>query len=96
MRRLTLRLDDLQVDPFDTSAADARRGTVFGEECTCPTACTCPGCDTCDNTCACTCDDASCQGQQTCDPSCEFTCGFLSCHPVDCGLSCEYACCRQY
>jgi hypothetical protein len=96
MSKLTLRLDDLTVDSFQTVPTQPARGTVFGEECTCPTACTCPGCDTCDATCAYTCDDRTCDGQATCDPTCAFTCAYESCHPVDCGQSYEYAFCQQW
>lgn len=61
--KLTLKLDSLAVDSFDTTRVEAPAGTVFGEQCTCPTACTCPGCDTCGETCA-----DSCNG--TCYPAC--------------------------
>ena len=69
--KLTLKLEDLSVDSFNTTAVEKEKGTVFGEQCTCWTQCgqnTCPGCPTCDNTCnggaTCpyTCDDASCAG----------------------------------
>ena len=87
--KLTLNLEDLSVDSFDTTATQQAKGTVFGEQCTCYTQCTCPGCptcyescngtcvDTCANTCAYTCDDASCAGscQDTCGYSCEGSCG---------------------
>ena len=88
MSKLKLRLDDLQVDTFSTTAARKEKGTVFGEQCTCWTNCTCPGCPTCDascngtcdntcaHTCAYTCDDASCAG------TCGFTCYYTEC---DCG-----------
>jgi hypothetical protein len=68
MKKLSLKLDDLRVDTFQTSAVRQEAGTVFGEECTCPTDCTCPGCPSCDPTCEVTC-DATCQhtcGQETC------------------------------
>ena len=62
--KLTLNLDDLSVDSFDTSSTRKAKGTVFGEQCTCYTNCTCPGCPTCGatcpNTCANTCDDYTC------------------------------------
>jgi hypothetical protein len=74
--KLTLNLDQLTVDSFDTSAATQEKGTVFGEQCTCYTNCTCPGCPTCDHT-AC--------GQNTCQASCNGTCaGQDSC---DCGTN---------
>lgn len=75
MHKLKLDLDQLAVDTFDTEAPPVRKGTVYGEQCTCYTACTCPGCPTCDvscnGTCAGTC-DASCNG--TCGGSCDGTC----------------------
>ena len=67
-KKLSLTLDDLQVDSFQTSADREEKGTVFGEQCTCPTNCTCPGCPTCDETCPNTCWEtcgATC-GQETC------------------------------
>ena len=85
MERLTLRLDDLAVDSFPTTAPAAARGTVFGEQCTCYTNCTCPGCPTCDDTCAETCGD-SC-GPSTCAQTCgeatfDRTC-LMSCNGYD-------------
>jgi hypothetical protein len=67
MGKLKLNLDQLTVDSFGTEAADEKKGTVFGEQCTCQTACTCPGCNTCDASCNGTCwtQCASCNG--TCD-----------------------------
>jgi hypothetical protein len=72
--KLRLDLDRLFVDSFDTAVRDAETGTVFGEDCTCPTNCTCPGCPTCDETC----DGYTCLAscEETCDPSCQWTdCG---------------------
>jgi hypothetical protein len=74
MGKLTLDLDQLTVDSFDTAAPAAKKGTVFGEqECTCPTACqtacTCPGCPTCDYS---ECGPQSCGG--TCAPA--YTCDY--------------------
>jgi hypothetical protein len=75
-----LKLDDLAVESFDTTAARPKeKGTVMGEQdpCTCPTNCTCPGCPTCGATCpatcAYTCDDASCLD------TCEGTCAGRTC-----------------
>lgn len=75
--KLTLKLEDLAVDTFDTTAPRKARGTVFGGQCTCWTQCaqvTCPGCPTCY---AATCetsptDDATCTG--TCGDTCPDTC----------------------
>ena len=63
MKKLRLKLDDLRIDSFDTTAPQKAKGTVFGEQCTCYTQCTCPGCPTC---------YASCNG--TCDATCNGTC----------------------
>jgi hypothetical protein len=94
--KLTLRLEDLLVDSFDTTVPQKEKGTVFGEQCTCPTACTCPGCPTCDNTCpdtcAFTCDDPSCNG--TCGKTCN-TC-LVSCYDTDCGYAYTCGNCTAY
>ncbi|HEY0016539.1 MAG TPA: hypothetical protein VGC13_09485 [Longimicrobium sp.] len=86
--KLTLNLDDLSVDSFDTTATDKPKGTVFGEQCTCYTNCTCPGCPTCAATCNYTCDDATCPNCPTCAASCNGTCncptGNYSCYDTDC------------
>jgi hypothetical protein len=40
--KLKLKLDDLQVDTFQTTLVPKQKGTVFGEQCTCDdTVCTC-------------------------------------------------------
>jgi hypothetical protein len=81
MKKLTLHLDDLAVESFDTSAVVKERGTVLGEE-LCSCAGSCPG-QTCEATCAFTCDDptcvescnGTCPGQgYTCNESCGGTC----------------------
>ncbi|HEX8691979.1 MAG TPA: hypothetical protein VF746_06150 [Longimicrobium sp.] len=77
MKKLSLSLDELRVDSFQTTPAEPEsRGTVIGQQCTCVTACTCPGCPTCDNTCpntcAYTCDDNTCI-------SCANTCANTGC-----------------
>ena len=77
--KLTLNLEDLAVDTFDTAAPQKVRGTVFGEQCTCWTYCgqnTCPGCPTC---------DASCNG--TCDYTCAYTCAY-TCDDASCANNC--------
>ena len=81
--KLKLNLDDLTVDSFDTTLTEKSKGTVFGEQCTCPTACTCPGCPTC---------DASCNG--TCEASCNGTCAGDTCVGTcnSCVESCYYDC----
>src|SRR5687768_12544881 len=66
MNKTKLNLDELAVESFDTSPLAREKGTVFGEQCTCPTQCTCPGCPTCDATCPYSCDDYSCNGEATC------------------------------
>jgi hypothetical protein len=96
--KLKLQLEDLTVVSFDTTATEKPKGTVFGEQCTCPTACTCPGCPTCDASCNGTC-DASCNG--TCDASCNGTCGascaggfscFCPTNATDCTYNYERTC----
>jgi hypothetical protein len=59
MKKLTLELENLVVESFDTSFIHRPQGTVFGEQGTRQSACTCPGLATC---------AASCNG--TCGPSC--------------------------
>jgi hypothetical protein len=85
--KLTLKLDDLLVDSFDTTVSRKPKGTVFGEQCTCYTNCTCPGCPTCDYTCAYTCDDNTCPACPTCQASCNGTC-----NEATCGNSCYGTC----
>jgi hypothetical protein len=70
--KLTLNLDQLTVDSFDTTVSEKPKGTVYGEQCTCPTACTCPGCPSCDDTCADTCADTC--DDDTCAYSCDGGC----------------------
>ena len=85
MKKLTLSLDSLEVQSFVTADNAPGRGTVRGEQCTCPTACTCPGCPTCPDTCQATCDGETC-GEFTCDScgdscmgTCEKTCQTMVC-----------------
>jgi hypothetical protein len=88
MKKMKLNLEQLAVDSFDTSTALEKRGTVFGEQCTCPTNCTCPGCPTCYESCNGTCGDSchgTCAGQWSCDPTCD------SCYYTQCAQSC-YGC----
>ena len=77
MNKLSLKLNELRVESFDTTPADREKGTVFGEQCTCYTACTCPGCPTCPATCYVagngnTCEH-TCAAEYTCD-TCIDTC----------------------
>jgi hypothetical protein len=80
MHKLRLTLEDLQIDSFSTTPVKKEKGTVYGEQCTCPTACTCPGCPTCDASC-----NGTCGG--TCDASCNGTCG----DTCNCGTY-DYSC----
>jgi hypothetical protein len=67
-----LKLEELAVESFDTTPAKHDRGgTVFAEQCTCPTACTCPGCPTCDPS---WCDTACDTCGHSCGGTCELTC----------------------
>lgn len=87
MSKLRLRLDTLMVESFDTTAMEAPRGTVFGEQCSCPT-----NCPTCEHTCAYTCDDATCPACPTCAASCNGTCdGGGTCY-ASCYGTCEASC----
>jgi hypothetical protein len=86
MKKLTLDLDQLTVDSFNTVAPAAKRGTVHAEqECTCYTNCytycnTCPGCPTCDDSaCNGSC-GGTCFGENTCDTCVgQVTCGGRTC-----------------
>ena len=70
MKKLSLKLDELRVDTFQTTPAERKpRGTVLGQQCTCYTACTCPGCPSCDHT---------CNGANTC-VTCVNTCANTGC-----------------
>ena len=84
MIKLRLTLDDLHIDSFSTTPVKREKGTVYGEQCTCPTACTCPGCPTC---------DASCNGTcgATCDASCNGSCDCGTVYDASCN-SCVYGC----
>jgi hypothetical protein len=98
MNKLRLRLDDLRIDSFDTTAPQKAKGTVFGEQCTCYTQCTCPGCPTCYATCNGSC-DASCNGTcgATCEGTCEATCNdtcYDTC-AASCG-TCRFSCDDMY
>jgi modification target Cys-rich repeat protein len=96
--KLTLNVEQLAVDSFDTSTASAKRGTVFGEQCTCYTQCTCPGCPTCYNTCAATCvntcDDHTCAA--SCNGTCGATCDCSGYTECDCPASCLATACGPY
>ncbi|WP_420128328.1 hypothetical protein [Longimicrobium sp.] len=96
--KLKLNLEDLAVDSFDTMRPAPKKGTVFGEQCTCYTQCTCPGCPTCDASCNGTCGgtcEASCNGTcgGTCEASCNGTCAGASCG-ASCFGTCEYESCN--
>ncbi|HSU15273.1 hypothetical protein [Longimicrobium sp.] len=65
MKKLTLRMDDLRVDSFDTAQAAKAAGTVRGQEDVTFLQATCR---TCDVTCNPSCDDTcyyTCAGYQT-------------------------------
>ena len=91
--KLTLNLEELSVESFDTAAPQKAKGTVFGEQCTCYTNCTCPGCPTCvascegtcDNTCHYSCDDATCV---TCEDTCQTPCYNVSLKYTNCNYAC--------
>ncbi|HEX2206353.1 MAG TPA: hypothetical protein VHG93_01620 [Longimicrobium sp.] len=77
--KLKLDLDQLTVESFDTSRHAEKKGTVFGEQCTCYTQCTCPGCPTCAN-------------YNTCDNTCPNTCAY-TCDDNTCPYTCDDASC---
>ena len=92
--KLTLNLEALAVDTFDTTAPQKAKGTVFGEQCTCYTNCTCPGCPTCDASCNGTC-GGTC-GENTCAASCNGTCAGATCGErcyTGEDFSCQYTWC---
>lgn len=80
-QKLRLRLDDLEVDSFDTTPRKGRagEGTVYGFV-TSLTAC---------NTCIVT--DCSCATVCTCQATCSYTCG-ASCGGTCEGKTCEIQC----
>jgi hypothetical protein len=89
MKKMKLNVEALAVESFDTSGDAPKRGTVFGEQCTCYTDCTCPGCNTCDESCNGTCaGQHTCGGQNTCggQATCDATCD--TCYYTGCAYSC--------
>jgi hypothetical protein len=84
--KLTLHVESLSVESFETTATHQEKGTVFGEECSCQTICSCPGCPTCAYSCADSCEgscDASCTSPETKCDTCLYTCGTNS-YCADC------------
>lgn len=76
MHKLTLAMDDLRVESFDTTSAPKEKGTVLGEQFTYAGSCydpTCAGFNTC-----------------TCGESCPDTCSLScdSCRPRYCTSAC--------
>jgi hypothetical protein len=76
MAKLKLDLDQLAVETFDTADRRAKKGTVFGGQCTCWSYCaqeTCAGYDTCDASCAESCGgscyNTECHTCETCNPT---------------------------
>ena len=71
MKKLALRMEDLQVDTFQTVSVGKEKGTVFGEAWSQPFQASCNGDETCANTCG-----PACVSLNTCD---YFTCaGYVS------------------
>lgn len=67
MRKLSLKLDDLRIESFDTAAAAEEKGTVVAEQCSCGATCMADY-----GTCAYSC-RATCNG--SCPPgTCYFSC----------------------
>jgi hypothetical protein len=73
MRKLTLRLDALEVDSFEASSLDQSRSTVHGNEITafCGTGQQSDCCETASRF------DPTCEGYQTCFVSCP---GYPTCY----------------
>lgn len=93
MRKLTLELDSLVVQSFQTTAPEPGRGTVHGQGVAGPEQT--PGCDsplcipsewhTCPDTCKESC-YGTCESCHSCIASCHYTC------PQTCGDSCGGTC----
>lgn len=85
MDKVRLTIDELEVQSFATSNADAaRRGTVRAhdaptDQLECPTAC--PNWDTCWNTCG-----------DTCGGSCGGSCDSCYCETAACSDTCGWGC----
>ncbi|HEU0013393.1 MAG TPA: pinensin family lanthipeptide [Longimicrobium sp.] len=80
MKKLSLKLDELQVESFETQDNPRQRGTVQAN-CACGVCCCCP--------CACT---AQCTawGHASCAPN--ASCGHTYCNQFTCAASCEGTC----
>jgi len=99
MKKLSLDLDALQVESFDTQPVEPGRGTVHAAQCYCSCCCsgynTCYGADTCEagwtcnNTCA---PYQTCPGYNTC-VSCNTCPGQWTCDDT-CNVSCYFTDCR--
>jgi hypothetical protein len=94
MKKLNLSLEDLAVESFETTAADAdRRGTVHGAQASDTTCqqiiCDCPtnGRECISNPCG----TDDCTVAITCGDSCTFFCSH-TCPPNTCAYSCEGTC----
>lgn len=71
MHKLKLRLDSLRVETFATTLMEKERGTVLGEQCTCPGAATCEAsCNGTCNSCGCHPSDVGGSACGTCDSGC--------------------------
>ncbi|HEX6041904.1 hypothetical protein [Longimicrobium sp.] len=101
MKKLTLKLDELRVDSFDTeSVAPTTRGTVEGRDSlngtcgascyTCQVSCNNMSCFTCNGTCEMSvCYGGSCWGTcNTCQGSCYGTCVATCGETCTCGAYC--------
>jgi hypothetical protein len=91
MKKLTLKLDALQIESFDTSGEQPEeRGTVQAhDQCGCSCCCTAPT-----SPCSPTCDTSPTHpGYQTCDGTCdEWTCNYSDCYGSCYGWSCNGYC----
>ncbi|HEX2206857.1 MAG TPA: hypothetical protein VHG93_04190 [Longimicrobium sp.] len=80
MKKLRLRLEDLEVDAFPTTPAAAERGTVAAHSHETCFLSACPGytCETCWETCPATCDGDTCHAY-SCESACAGTCWEWTC-----------------
>ena len=97
MKKLSLDIEDLAVESFDTSAAGvAPRGTIHGAQVSQTTCaqliCDCPtnGAE-CDTNYGSACEDTFNTCAITCGDSCTFHCS-RTCPPNTCAYSCEGTC----
>lgn len=95
MRKLTLNVDSLVVQSFQTTAPEAGRGTVHGQAAAQTPGCSYDGCVptahySCDPTCPETCFE-TCDTCHTCMGSCPSCCWMTECNDT-CKDTCQATC----